>query len=598
VNTLVFNTLVIKNFLSVGKTPIKLDFQAGINVITGVNKDKEDSKNGVGKSTIVDALYFALYGTTIRDLSKDYIVNSVNKKDCEVTLTFTQQSETFTDEYTITRQLAPSKCSVFKNGVDTTLSTIAKTNEYIQSLIRTPGIVFQNSVIMSLNGTLPFMVLSKIDKRKFIENILNLQIFSEMLTLAREEFNVSKKDYEVFFTKKQTLETVVINNNKQIDFFEENKKTRINNTLLKIENTNKEIKNLEADIKTVPEEILQLLDDKQKKLKVTHDSKNTEYENTLQSALEIKSNIGVITKQNTTLKNKQSVCPTCQRPFTEGNDDHRHVEIEKNQKLIDELTGRYKEFEQKLQLLKNNKEQINTLINENHQNITKVKTQLTKNQSNNDKIQFLKQTIGGLVAEIQTIKQEQNTELVASTKNILLEIENLKIKTDTINEDLHVLDAIKFIVSEEGVKAYIVRKILDVLNGRVNYYLQKLNANCVCTFNEFFEDKIIDENGNEKTYFNFSGGEKKRIDLACLFAFLDIRRLQGDINFSTIFYDELIDSALDEKGIELTLDILRERYEQFNESCYIVTHRGSSILQGIDKVIELEKRNGQTYLLE
>jgi DNA repair exonuclease SbcCD ATPase subunit len=593
-----FKSLSLKNFLSVGKTPVKIQLQAGIGVITGVNKDKEDSKNGVGKSTIVDALYFALYGTTIRDLGKDYIINSINKKDCEVVLEFLHENEKAVDCYVITRQLAPSKCSIFKNGTDITLSTIAKTNEYIQSIIRTPGNVFQNSVIMSLNSTLPFMVLSKIDKRKFIENILNLQVFSKMLTLAREEFNNNKKDYEVFYTKKQTLESVVNNNTKQIEFFEESKKTRINTILSKIENTNNEIKNIQASVVSIPDELVSLLLEKEKRVNQDLLNNNVEYEKTLQKTLEIKSEINTYKKQLLSLTGEQALCPTCKRPFADNDVSHKHTEIEKHQTLLAQLAETYKIAEQDYHQQKANKETITNTLNEIATQHTKIKNQITKNQVNADKVQFLKKSVNNLIVEIQNIKKEENTDLVTNTKTLQLEIKELAKKIDTLNNDLHVLDAIKFVVSEEGVKTYIVKKILEVMNSRVNYYLQKLNANCICTFNELFEDKIIDEYGNEKTYFNFSGGEKKRIDLACLFAFLDIRRLQGDVNFSTIFYDELIDSALDEKGIELTLDILRDRFEQFKESCYIITHRGSSVLQGIDSVIKLEKRNGQTYLIE
>ena len=119
----------------------------------------------------------------------------------------------------------------------------------------------------------------------------------------------------------------------------------------------------------------------------------------------------------------------------------------------------------------------------------------------------------------------------------------------------------------------------------------------ILDFNEYFDETITDEKGGEKSYFNFSGGERKRIDLACLFAFLDIRRMQGDVHFSTIFYDELLDSSLDDKGVELVVNILRERAENLNENSYIITHRGVAFTGKVNNTIMLEKRNNFTYLL-
>ena len=161
-----------------------------------------------------------------------------------------------------------------------------------------------------------------------------------------------------------------------------------------------------------------------------------------------------------------------------------------------------------------------------------------------------------------------------------------------LNNSLNVIETVKYVFSEEGIKSFIVKKILKVLNSRIAYYLKKLEANCLCKFNEFFDEDIVDENGKNKSYFNFSGGERKRIDLACLFAFSDVRRLQGDVNFSTVFYDELLDSSLDDKGVLLTLKILRERFQENGESCYIITHRGNHVITKAEHSIHVTKQNG------
>ena len=121
-----------------------------------------------------------------------------------------------------------------------------------------------------------------------------------------------------------------------------------------------------------------------------------------------------------------------------------------------------------------------------------------------------------------------------------------------------------------------------------------MDANCVCTFNEYFEEEIIDNKGKPCSYFNFSGAERKNIDLACLFTFMDIRRLQGDVSFNFSIYDELFDSSLDERGVELVIGILKERVEKFNEWIMVISHRKESIKAATGDIIFLEKSNGIT----
>ena len=191
-----FNTIKISNFLSVGKKPIEINFQTGLNIITGVNKDKEDRRNGVGKSTVADAIHFAIFGETIREVSKDFIVNSVNKKNTYVELHFSINENNKTNNYRIVRKLKPTKCYLFINSIDVTESTIPNTSKKIKNILSCSPEVFQNCVIMSLNTTLPFMAQKRVEKRKFIEGMLKLEIFSDMLLSARSEYNNVQKKYE------------------------------------------------------------------------------------------------------------------------------------------------------------------------------------------------------------------------------------------------------------------------------------------------------------------------------------------------------------------------------------------------------------------
>ena len=198
-----------------------------------------------------------------------------------------------------------------------------------------------------------------------------------------------------------------------------------------------------------------------------------------------------------------------------------------------------------------------------------------------------------IIKDINDLNNREN-QFNSLVEEATKKLNDVQTEIDIIKRLLHTLDVIKFIVSEEGVKSYIVKKILQLLNGKLAYYLKKMDSNCVCIFNEYFEDQIIDEKGKVCSYFNFSGAERKNIDLACLFAFMDIRRLQGDVAFNFSIYDELFDSSLDEKGVELVLGILKERIEKYSECVMVISHRKESTKLATGEIIFLEKSKGVT----
>lgn len=592
-----FKTLTIKNFLSVGESPVTIDFQKGVNVITGVNYDKEDSKNGVGKSTIADALYFALFGTTIRELSKDLIVNSFTKKKCEVVLTFSIENGNGISEYRIVRTINPTKCFLTRNGEDVTRSTMAKTNEYIQKLVLSNGKIFQNSVIMTINNTVPFMAQSKIDKRKFIESILSLEIFSDMLSKAREEHNGLKKDYEVLFTKVEGIEKGYKFNKEQLDTFEDQKKQKVETLVKKIEENKQKIEDLNKDVKTLPDDVLQKLNAKEEQCNTDLKDIQKKYKSAYEVLADVKSKISHIESQLKEIEKVGAICTTCKRAYSEDDINHKEANKKELNTKLKELSKDLKSSQEALDAVNAEQSKKEKEIKDIQDKRNVVKDVLNNNKNIETKISFINDSIQEVLKEIDQVKGQTNQALESVVKELEEKLLTGKKDLETLEHNLDVLECVKFVVSEEGVKSYIVKKILAVLNARMAHYLEQLHANCLCQFNEYFDEIITDEKGELKSYFNFSGGERKRIDLACLFSFLDIRRMQGEVHFSTIFYDELLDSSLDDKGVELVLKILRERALKHNENCYIITHRGNAITTQVDNIVFLEKRNNFTYLL-
>jgi len=307
---------------------------------------------------------------------------------------------------------------------------------------------------------------------------------------------------------------------------------------------------------------------------------------------QLKSNIVFETKQLTQLQNTKDKCPTCKRDYSEEHVDHVSKSIEEHNNKIAKFTEEESQCIDVLNKIehkfKNIKEQLDIILSKK----LAVKEDIGNNKTYQVSIDHLQTNLKEINEDIFIVNTEQNNELKGKISTLKDFVENSKMEVDKLNNELNVLETVKFVISEEGIKSFIVKKILTVLNSRIAYYLKKLEANCLCKFNEFFDEEIIDENAQDKSYFNFSGGERKRIDLACLFAFADIRRLQGDVNFNTVFYDELLDSSLDDKGVSLTLKVLRERFTETNESCYIITHRGPEVTTKAEHTIHVIKRNG------
>lgn len=588
-----FTKISIKNFLSFGTEPVELEFKKGFHVITGVNRDKSDRQNGLGKSAMMEALYFAIFGSTIRELKKDLIPNTFTTGVCEVVLNFDIINENNQNSYKIVRTLNPSKLFFYKNDEDVTRDSIKNTEEIIHTLINATPSVFENCVIMTLNNTIPFMAKSKVDKRKFIEGIFNLDIFSRMLSNVREKFNDNKREYEIELTKmedsEKNLQSLIIqkeriltNKSNKVGVYE---KRKIDNTTEKLklsEEFDKQesinLEELKRNIKTIKdarislESQIETLNDEKSKLRATINHNNT-----------ILPKIGV----------SGSSCPVCLRAVNEHDKEYIKEEKTKIQENIQSNLELIKELEIKIEKIKANKIKLEQVTDKYSKKINQHALNEQKKKGIKERINQLNEWLLQLDGDIEELKIS-NTEVDPFIIEATNGLEALKKTVNDFRYTLNLMDTVKFIVSEEGVKSYIVKKILLLFNDRIRHYLTRLDANCICNFNEYFEEEIVNEKNKICSYHNFSGAERKAIDFACLFTFMDMRRLQGDVTYNISIYDELFDSCLDEKGIENITKVIKERVEKYDECVLVISHRKESIKAATGEVIFLEKREGIT----
>jgi len=315
---IIFNNIKIQNFLSIGDSVFELTFQNGINLITGENKDR-GGKNGVGKSTIADAIYWNLFGNTIRELKKDKIQHNKNNKECRVSLNFSVETEKETKNYEIVRILNPSKVEILCDGSDITPSTILKSDELIKKIISANEEVFNNVVLMSSDNTLPFMAQKKVDKRKFIEGMLQLNIFSEMLSKTRSDYNETKKQNDIECNN-------FINLQKNLEIFEqqsklenEDKEKTLKNWEYTIETNLKTIEELKnknfPDVQEVDDQINKLETEKLVKLKQFLKKTNSDNTENNSKKYTLIADIKNLKNEKQKILDKGNVCPTCNREY-------------------------------------------------------------------------------------------------------------------------------------------------------------------------------------------------------------------------------------------------------------------------------------------
>ena len=592
-----FNHISIRNFLSIGNEPVKINFTPGLHIITGINRDKPDRQNGIGKTSVVESIYFAIFGKTIRDIRKDLIANNCSNESCEVILDFTVDELGSFNSYTVTRTLNPTKLYLYKNGKDETRDTMKNTEAEIANILSATPSIFENCVVMTLNGTIPFMAKSKIEKRKFIEGIFNLEIFSEMLLKVRDNFSSAKRVYEIELTKleEQIKSYNILDNRKQNtlksqqDKVDEYTKRQLNNSKEIESLILKNSKYCEQDVQDVIKELSKYDDGIIKcdqKIERLNEVKLSNNISATQKDKEIK-NIG-------TNKDK---CPVCLRSITEHDINHINSEKQTLIKERDKFLETVIKSNSDIELTRSQKLKIKAHLNKLQDRISQIKIENAEKVNNEKRIEQLTAWQIQLKEDITNINNT-NTEFDDILLNLNKEIDIIRNNSNKYRTHLNLLETVKYIVSEEGVKTYIVNKILELFNSKIALYLKKMDSNCSCYFNELFEEEIINDKNKISSYFNFSGAERKNIDFACLFTFMDMRRLQGNVSYNISIYDELFDSSLDEKGVDIITNILKERVQTHNECVMIISHRKESVNIATGEVIFLEKKDGITTRLD
>jgi hypothetical protein len=589
----IFKKIKIKNFLSIGKTPVVIDFSKGLNIITGINRDLMDRQNGIGKSSVVDAFYFSLFGETTRDLKKEFISNNVTNETAEVSLEFSIDKR----NYEIIRSIKPSKCTLYEDGVDISRDSMANTTEYVLSILSLTPEIFSNCICLSINSTVPFMAQKKIDKKKFIEGIFNLDVFSKMNSLLKEEYGQLKKEIELLLSKYGELGSsikIITTQNEKIEEERDRRKVEILNNIKsyseQLDKNKEKIKNYKIGDNLNNKNKIEKLENKK-------DVDKDKSQNLLRKNIEILTKIKLLNADISKIGTDEEECPICLRVVSKK--DIEHVEDRKNKIKIEinELKDNNTTLEVEINNLKKQIDLIEKAISVLKNSINENNLLAQQKRNDEEKIIFLENQI---VKEEKALNDLNNSSL-AETKDVddLIERHNkYELEINKKKKDFKILDNVKFVLSEEGVKSYVIKKILNLFNSKIAFYLKELSSNAIITFDQYFEEEIKNERGKSTMYFNYSGAERKAIDLAVMFSFIDMLKLQTNVYYNVQFYDELLDTSLDSAGVENVVRLLNEFVEKYSYGIYVISHRKECSKLANGEIVFLEKHNGITKRID
>lgn len=571
-----FKSIQFKNILSYGNSLTEVDISNGLTVVTG--------KNGHGKSVLLDALSYCLFGKPYREIKMDELLNRRNKKELVVSCSFTVDGKT---SYKLTRGMKPDTLILEKDGVEIDLLSSKKLNQVeIDKILGIDYDLFKQIISLSINHNKPFLALGVPKKREIVEQIFNVSIICEMVKLVKKDQSDLKIAIDML-DKVVTLGRANANSTKiRLDDIE---RAEISFN----DKKNKEIADLNEK-KSKLTENLKIVMEKGKNCKKTKDSievldvlpyheKVDQYREE-RAILREKSHFS-----ENLLKNldSYSICPTCNTDLTR---DHKTKEVAVHKAIFDECYEKVKKLDTLI-------EKLNQQINEQHDLKRKLRAleyELTNLHLQAKALKDQLSSVSDMIKSVESRVFDINVDAIR--EEYKLQISTLKASEDELtgkNVSFKTNEKVLQVLSETGIKAYIFKKIVPVLNNIINQYLTYFDLNAEITFDELMQETIIDLRHQSKkvSYESFSEGEKKRIDMAILLSFLKITKSLANWNCNLLVVDELLDSSVDEEGLEKLLDSLKTiSKDSKNLAILLISHRlQQGLVSKFDKIISIEK---------
>jgi DNA repair exonuclease SbcCD ATPase subunit len=568
---IIFKKISWKNFLSTGQHKTELDFTLNTtNLIVGTN--------GAGKSTVLDALTFSLFGKPFRKINKPQLINAVNEKDCVVEVDFLIG----TTEWKVIRGIKPNIFEIHRNGevLDQASAAVDQQKWLEQTVLKMNYKSFTQIVILGSSTFVPFMQLPAAHRREVIEDLLDIKIFSSMNTVIKEKIRQIRDEVKTLDLKKESLFDKVEMQKNFIGELENRGNANINSNKEKITNLMNEVGDYIQQNSSLEESIIKRTKEQEE---VTGAADKLRKLGNLKGKISQK--VSTITEEHKFFT-ENTVCPTCTQDIDER---FRLDRIADAQNKAKELQSGYKELEDAIRDEEKREHQFTIISKE----ITKLTHEVSQN---NTKISGCQRQIRDLESEIQTITNQlenRNTEhekLESFRESLQKTYDELATKKDSISY----YDFAYGLLRDGGVKSKIIKKYLPLINQQVNRYLQMMDFYINFTLDEEFNETVQSPIHEDFSYASFSEGEKMRIDLALLFTWREVARMKNSVNTNLLIMDEVFDSSLDGFGTEEFLKIIK--YVIKDANIFVISHK-TGLEDKFQSVIRFEKVKGFSRMM-
>ena len=548
-------------------TDIDLD-AANLNILV--------AKNGQGKSALVDAIVFGLFGKPYRRINKPNLVNSINEKDLLVEIGFTTGDKTIM----VRRGIKPAIFEIFQNGkkIDEKDNIRDQQIFFEENIIKTNYRTFTQIVILGSSNYIPFMHLTPLARREFVESLLDIDIFSVMNRLLKERVSVlrtlkTKNDSDI----KRTEEVIDVQND-MVDKLETRNQSEIKNIDVDIQKYENEIEGINEKLR----ELKPIIDIDYNPINERREALSSKFDKGQTTLSDIKASLKRIEK-NIKFMTDNTNCPTCSQLIEE---DFRNESIEGYKNDIDKhntLTEDVKKIHSKV---------VDDISGVDKQ-IEKYNDACNKMDSLESNYSTIKTMVQSLLDKKVNVVQDNLTEERKKLDSLKEKVGLYEEHEELFNQKGELYDAALRLLRDDGIKSLIISQYIPVINKLINRYLEKMNFGVSFTLDENFNEEMKSRYRDKFTYDSFSEGEKQRIDIALLQTWRSVAEMKNSMSTNLLLLDEVFDSSLDVDGMEDYLEILKGVSQKNN--IYIISHKLENVAS-FDRVIRVDKVGDFSYI--